>query len=167
MAIRDLIPTRKSEKSVPVRRDEWANPFMSLQKEINRMFDSFFDDFTPARWFGGGRDTYLPSIDVKETDKEVKIVAELPGMEANDVDISLSENVLTIRGEKKEEKEEKDGNYYHRECSFGRFHREIPLPAEVKQDNVNAEFKQGVLKIRIPKKPEAERKAKKIDVKVK
>jgi HSP20 family protein len=166
MAIKDLIPTNLIKKNVPVRRDEWSTPFYSLQREINRMFDDFFTDFKPARWFSESQNEFVPKIDLKETDDDIKVMAELPGMEVTDVDISVSEDILTLRGEKKVEKEEKEGGYYKRECSYGSFHRDIPLPAEIEQDKIEAEFKKGVLNIRLPKKPEAKRKSKKIEIKV-
>ncbi|NOX89960.1 MAG: Hsp20/alpha crystallin family protein, partial [Calditrichaeota bacterium] len=118
-----------------------------------------------SRFFGDSFGSFMPSVDVKEKDDEFVVTAELPGMDAKDVDISISDDILTLRGEKKEEKEEKEGNYYRRECSYGSFHRDIPLPAEVETDKVEAEFKRGVLTVHLPKKPESQRKAKKIQVK--
>lgn len=167
MAIKDLIPLNLSKRNVPVRRDDWTSPFFSLQREINRMFDDFFSDWRPGRWLAETEGQFLPGVDVKETDKEVKVIAELPGMDASDVDISVSDNILTLRGEKKQEKEEKDAGYYRRECTYGSFHRDIALPSEIEEDKVEAEFKKGVLTIRMPKKPEAQRKSKKIEIKVK
>ncbi|NOX90171.1 MAG: Hsp20/alpha crystallin family protein [Calditrichaeota bacterium] len=165
MAIRDLIQGNWLKKNVPVRREDWVSPFYSLQKEINRIFDNFFNELTPSRFFGDSFGSFMPSVDVKEKDDEFVVTAELPGMDAKDVDISISDDILTLRGEKKEEKEEKEGNYYRRECSYGSFHRDIPLPAEVETDKVEAEFKRGVLTVHLPKKPESQRKAKKIQVK--
>ncbi len=165
MAIRDLIQGNWLKKNVPVRREDWVSPFYSLQKEINRIFDNFFNELTPSRFFGDSFGSFVPSVDVKEKDDEFVVTVELPGMDAKDVDISISDDILTLRGEKKEEKEEKEGNYYRRECSYGSFHRDIPLPAEVEPDKVEAEFKRGVLTVHLPKKPESQRKAKKIQVK--
>ncbi|APF20506.1 heat shock protein Hsp20 [Caldithrix abyssi DSM 13497] len=167
MAIRDLIQGNFLKKNVPVRREEWISPFYSLQKEINRIFDNFFNEITSDRFFGDVSGSFVPSVDVKEKDKEIIVTAELPGMDAEDIEINISDDVLTLRGEKREEKEEKEGNFYRRECSYGSFHRDIPLPAEIDPDKVEAEFKRGVLKVRLPKKPESERKAKKIEVKTK
>lgn len=167
MAIKDLIPSNLMKRDVPVRRDDWANPFYSLQQNINRMFDDFFSDFRPSRWLTESGSQFLPSIDIKETDKEIQVLAELPGMEASDIEISIAEDTLTLRGEKRQEKEEKKGEYYRRECSYGTFRREIALPSEIVQDKVEAEFNKGVLSIRLPKKPEAQRKSKKIEIKIK
>ncbi len=163
MAIRDLI----QRKNVPVRREDFVSPFLSLQKEINKIFEDFFTDLAPSKWFKDENESFVPSVNVKEKDKEIVVTAELPGMDADDIDISITDDVLTLRGEKKEEKEEKEGDYYYHELNYGSFHRDIPLPAEVETDKVKAEFKKGVLKIRLPKKPEAQRKAKKIQVKSK
>lgn len=169
MAIRDLIQTNFLKKGLPIRREreDMLSPFYSLQKEINRIFDNFFNEITSERFFGDGMESFVPNVDVKEKDKEILVTAELPGMDADDIEINVSDDVLTLRGEKKEEKEEKEGNYYRRECSYGSFHRDIPLPVEVDADKVEAEFKKGVLKVRLPKKPESQRKAKKIQVKTK
>ncbi len=164
MAIRDLLPEWRGKRNVPVRREEWSNPFLSLQREMNRLFDSFFGDFSPVRLeegFGG----YFPRVDVKETNKEVVVEAELPGLDEKDIDITVSDDVLTLRGEKRLEREESQGGFYRMERSYGSFYRDIPLPCEVQTDNVEAVFRKGVLTIHLPKKPEAQRRAKKIAVK--
>jgi HSP20 family protein len=163
MALKELIPWRKKE--LDVRREE-ENPFHALQREMNRMMDRF------TRGFGWGEliedqgrwDGFFPSVDVAETDKEIRITAELPGMDEKDLDVSLSGNNLLIRGEKKAEKEEKGEHYFHKESSYGAFHRTIPLPTEVVEDQVEATFKKGVLKIRLPKSPEAQKARKKITI---
>jgi len=141
MAIRDLLPSSWSKKNVPIRHEDWFDPFYALRREMNRLFDSFFSEFTPARW-SEGLGSYFPRVDVKETDKEVRISAELPGMDEKDIDISISDDVLTIKGEKKQEIEEKEGSYYRMERSYGAFHREIPLPTEVEADKAEAVFKE-------------------------
>lgn len=163
MAIKNLIPSFKG-RQVPVRREEWSNPFVSLQREMNRLFDSFFNEFAPMKLDTGWSEFY-PTVDIKENEKEVKIEAELPGMDEKDIDIRISGNVLTLKGEKKQEREERNGNYYRMERSYGSFHREIMLPAEVEEDKAEAFFKKGVLTIRLPKKPEAQSKMKRIEIK--
>lgn len=167
MAIRDLLPATWSKRHVPVRReDDWSKPFYSLQREMNRMFDRFFSDFTPARWWdeetGMG---YFPRVDVKENAKEIRVEAELPGMDEKDIEISISDDVLTLHGEKRMEREEKEEGFYHLERSYGKFHRDIPLPAEVETGNVEAVFKKGILTVHLPKKPEAQLKSKRIEIK--
>jgi HSP20 family protein len=167
MAIRDLLPRRFNwgKRNVPVRREKSADPISMLQREMNRMFDSFFEDFGLAPWENDDF-RFSPQIDIKETGKEIQVIAELPGMDEKDFDISVNDQVLTLRGEKRIEKENHDENYYHVERSYGSFYREIPLPEEVDADKVEAEYKKGVLTIHLPKKPEAERKSRRIHVKV-
>lgn len=163
MALRDILPTPWTRERIPVRRER-ENPFYALQREMNRMFDRFFSDFSLSP-YEDRITSYWPSVDVSESEKEIKVTAELPGMEHKDIDISIANDVLTLRGEKKIEKEEKEENYYRKERSYGAFHRDVPLPAEVETENVEAIFKNGILTIRLPKKPEAQRKSKRISIK--
>ena len=162
MPIRSLMHS-PWKRNIPVRRTDDLNPFNMLQREMNRIFDNL-GDFFPTRSFEGIGGTF-PKIDIKEKDKEILVSAELPGMEDKDIDVHISDDVLTIKGEKKQEKEEKNGSYYQLERYYGSFHRDIPLPSEIETDKVDAAFKHGVLKIRLPKKPEAQRKTKKIEIK--
>ena len=167
MAIRDLLPATWSRKQVPERReDDRSNPFYSLQREMNRVFDRFFDDFTPTRlWNDEISGSYLPRVDVKDAGKEIRVEAELPGMDEKDIDISVSDNVLTLRGEKKMEREEKEAGFFHIERSYGKFRRAIPLPEEVDTGNVEAVFRRGILTVHLPKRPESQRKSKRIEIK--
>ena len=160
MVFKDLL-----SKNMPVKREEYSNPLSRLQNEMNLVFDRFFDDFHLSP-FQDRELTGLPKIDIKETKKEVLVSAELPGLEAKDLDISITDDVLTLRGEKKQEQKREEENYYHMECTYGAFNRSIPLPSEVESDNVKAEFKNGILKIRLIKKPEEHRKSKKIEIKM-
>lgn len=159
MALRDLV-----SRNVPTKRADVSHPLWRLQENFNRMFDEFFNNFNlepfESRILGK-----FPSVDIKESDKTVTVSAELPGLEAKDIDISISDDVLNLRGQKEEESESKEGNYYHKERTYGSFQRDIPLPAEVEFNDVNAVFKNGVLTITIPKKPEDKRKSKKIEIK--
>ncbi|WP_347275629.1 Hsp20/alpha crystallin family protein [Candidatus Kuenenia sp.] len=141
---------------------KWTN-VSSLQNEINRMFDQFFRgwDFSG---FGQEAGTWSPSIDLAETDESVVVKAEIPGIDPKEVNISIQDNNLIIKGEKKEEKEEKGKNYYRMERSYGRFSRSVELPASVDMEKVNAECKNGVLEITLPKKEEV--RPKQISVKV-
>ncbi|GIK40693.1 MAG: hypothetical protein BroJett011_45260 [Chloroflexota bacterium] len=107
---------------------------------------------------------FSPRVDVTENEKEVRITAELPGLEEKDIDVSLSNDVLTISGEKKAEREDKGDNYYRMERSYGSFHRSIPLPTEVDTDHCDATFKNGVLQITLPK-VHLKESAKKITIK--
>lgn len=128
------------------RFDPWRE-FFSIRDEIDRLFDRFLA--TPAT--ATAEFTWSPSIDVYETDSELVVKAELPGMSSKDVDITLTDDSLTIKGEKKQSEEVKSDNYYRRESVYGAFQRTIPLPVPVKQNKVKATFKDGVLEIRLPK----------------
>jgi len=161
MPKKNLVPSEK--KSVPVRREEY-NPFSLLRQEMNKLFDNFFRGFE-IEPFTGGFGAFSPSVDVKESDKEIKISAELPGMDDKDIDVSLTKDSLTIRGEKKQEKEDKGKDYYRMERSYGSFTRTIPLPAEADTEKVKAEFRKGVLTVTLPKTPQAIKETKKIPVK--
>jgi HSP20 family protein len=154
MNLKSLIPVGRDRN---VARSD-ANVFGSLQREIDRVFADFTRDFP----IFGGRDL-LPSIDVTETDKDIEITAELPGLEEKDVQINLADNVLTIKGEKKAEKEEKDKSYRLIERSYGAFSRSVELPAGVNPDAIKASLAKGVLKVSVPKPAPAQ--TKKIDIK--
>jgi HSP20 family protein len=148
MAITDLLPWKRSE-NVPARREE--EPSMTaLQREMNQIFDEFLTRSwgAPLSRFEG---RFTPRVNVEERDDEIEITAELPGMEAEDVDLTLTDDALTISGEKREEKEEERGNYHYMERSYGSFRRSIPLPGTVDADEVDATFKNGVLTITMPK----------------
>ena len=166
MAIKNLVPSIWRRGGIPLRREE--SPFYAFQREMNRLFDDFFQGFDIAPFgalleerFGG----FSPSIDLKEDDKEVSIKAELPGIDEKDIEVLLSDDALTIKGEKKEEKEERGKDYYHMERTYGSFNRVVPLPLGVDTTNVEAHFKNGVLSIKLPKTEEAKAKGKKIPIK--
>jgi HSP20 family protein len=167
MAITNLAPWRRGEKEVPVRRDGERDPFYALHRRMDRLFDDFFNNFSLTRFgdWGESWGAFNPRIDLSETDKEFKVSAELPGLDENDIEVSLTQNTLTIKGEKKEEKEDKDQNYYRMERSYGSFQRTIPLPYEVESNKVEATFKKGVLTVTLPKTAEAQKHTKKINIK--
>ena len=136
----------------------------SMQREINKMFDNFFR--------GGAVDDgsleaslWSPAVDVAERDDEFQVKVELPGVSKDDVKITMQDNILTIRGEKKQEKESKNSNYHRVERSYGSFQRSFTLPTSVKHDRIEASYKDGILTIALPKAEEA--KPKQIEVKVK
>lgn len=152
---KDVVPVGSAR---PVARQD-TNPFAFLQQEIDRLFDGFGRNF-PA-FAGGG--AVMPRMDVSETDKAIEVVAELPGLEAKDVQLNLADNVLTIRGEKKSEREEKQKDYHLVERSFGSFARSVQLPDGVAAEDVTAEIAKGVLKVTV-KKP-APKQSKQIEIK--
>jgi len=136
-----------------------ANPFAFLQKEIDRVFDGFVRDFPAFATTSAA----MPRMDVSETDKTIEVTAELPGLESRDVQLNLADNVLTIRGEKKSEREDKQKDYHLVERSFGSFARSVQLPDGVKPEDVSAEIAKGVLKVTV-KKP-APKQSKQIEIK--
>lgn len=160
MALRELIPWKRKE----LFAGKEANPFDSLQREMTRVFDRFSHRLGQEElakreeWWGSA----FPAVDIAETDKEILVTAEIPGLDEKDLDISLRGNHLYLRGEKKAEKEEKGEYYYHKESSYGTFQRVISLPVEVDEDNIEATYKKGVLKIKLPKSAEALKAKKKI-----
>ena len=148
-------------------RRESEHPFASFQREMNRLFDNFFGGFGLSSWApleGSSVPAFTPRVDVSETEKEIKVSAELPGMEEKDIDLSLTREALTIKGEKKGEAEEKGKDFYRMERTYGSFTRTIPLPVEVDTDKVEATFKKGVLDITLPKTAKAIEETKKISV---
>jgi HSP20 family protein len=135
-----------------------------MQREINKMFDSFFrggilDDGS----FGSS--LWTPAVDVAEHDDAFQVKVELPGVQKDDVKITMQENILTIRGEKKQEKESRSTEHHRLERSYGSFQRSITLPASVKHDKIEAFYKDGILTVTLPKAEDA--KPRQIDVKVK
>ena len=141
------------------------SPFLALHHEIDRVFEDFRRG-APWAGFGiaNGGARFAPLMDVVETDKAIEIDAELPGMTESDIDVSVVDNVLTVKGEKKSEKEEKDADYHMVERSYGAFTRSLTLPYEVDASKVDAKFNKGVLKITLPKSPEVKAKTKKIKI---
>jgi HSP20 family protein len=160
MALRDLVPWKGSSRNVAVQRNETGNPLLALHREMNRMFDEAFRSFDIDS-FGSSGMMGWPSVELNETDKEVKVVAELPGLDQNDVAIELSDGVLTISGEKKGETDDKQRFFSER--YYGRFERRIPVD-DVDQEKVAASFKNGVLTVTLPKLPTAQRKVKRIAI---
>lgn len=164
MAIRNLLPGMTGKKNLPVKRDSGDNPFSLLQREMNSLFDNFFRGFE-LEPFESRMGMFTPQIDIVESDKDVKITAELPGMDEKDIEVSLSNEMLVVKGEKKEEKEDKGKDYYRMERSYGSFSRTIPLPVEVQEDKIDATFKKGVLTITLPKSEKAIKATKKVAIK--
>jgi HSP20 family protein len=164
MAIRDLIPWNLS-RDVAVRRGAETNPFLTLHREMNRLFDDAFRGFDlsplgPDRMVGRALGGW-PNIEVGETDKEVKVTAELPGLDEKDVTVELANDVLTIKGEKKTETEDKDRLFSER--YYGRFERRIAVD-QIEEDKVSASFKNGVLTVTLPKSAKAQENVKRVAI---
>ncbi|MDW9531678.1 Hsp20 family protein [Sinorhizobium meliloti] len=150
MNVRDLIPWGRAQGQVPASyRDNDRNPFLALHREMNRLFDDAF---------AGG----WPSVEVSDRDKEIKVTAELPGLDEKDVELSLSDGVLSLRGEKRAETEDQENQFSER--YYGRFERRIALGYEVDESKVNATFRNGVLTVTLPKTEQAQSKAKRIAI---
>ena len=133
----------------------------SLRREMDRLWDSFFGERPLARVWEG---EWIPSLDVSETKDNFVVKAEVPGIDAKNIDISLTGDVLTIRGEKKHEKEEKEEDYHLVERGYGTFSRSVRLPAEVESAEIKASYKNGILKVTLPKSEKV--KAKEVKIKV-
>jgi HSP20 family protein len=154
MRIRELVPWRNREREHELsRRGESHDPFTALESQMRRYFDDFFEGFDLAPFGKGGLHEagLTPKVDVAETYDAVHVTADLPGMSENDIEVTLSDGHLHIRGEKHAEKEDKDKNYHRIERSYGSFQRSIALPAEVDSQKVDASFKNGVLSVVLPK----------------
>jgi len=176
MAQSDIEVRRASSPPAPTRRSG-GDLFQSFRNEIDRLFDQFsrggafgfpslrrmFEpepfEREPAAGFAA------PMVDVSEDDKAFHITADLPGITEKDIDVTLSGDTLTIGGERREEREEKDRNYHFSERRFGSFRRAFSLPAGVDRDKIEANFKNGVLSVTLPKTPEAMQQQKRIEVK--
>jgi HSP20 family protein len=130
---------------------------------MDELFDRFFSEpwWMPERYFGG---TFSPAFDISETDDEILVKAELPGVDPKDVDVNLTGNELTIKGEKKEEREEKGESIHTMERRFGCFCRSFSLPCDVQQDKIEAKYKDGILNLKLPKAESAKKKSLKIEV---
>ena len=147
------------------RRDVWQ-PFRgmeSLQDEMNKLFDFSLGRY-PLRSMGLMEGAWSPSVDVFESKDNVMVKADIPGMKKEDIDISVHGDMLTIKGEKKEETESKDKGSVKTERFYGSFNRALTLPSEVDEAKVKASYKDGVLEIILPKKEEAKPKQIKVDV---
>ena len=142
------------------------HPMDLLHRDMERVFDDFWRDFEVPMFgrFDRSFETLMPKMDVLEEEDSFRLTFELPGMDEKDVEVELQDNVLTVKGEKKSETEEKEDKFSYTERSFGSFHRSIPLGVDVLSDKVEASFDKGVLTIVLPKSPEAKKPTRKIPV---
>ena len=160
MAVRDLIPSRYQGSTPSLWRDE-IGPIGSFRREMDRLFDDLFRAPALGRLGDtGGLQVNWPSIDVKDKGNELLVTAEVPGLTDKDVELFVDNGTLTIRGEKKGEREERG----YSERFFGRFERKIPLPASIDDHKCKADFHDGLLSIHLPKSREAEESRKKIPI---
>ncbi|RWH29861.1 Hsp20/alpha crystallin family protein [Mesorhizobium sp.] len=168
MSVRDLIPWgRNNGNQAPALfRAGDRDPLLSLHREVNRLFDDVFRSFgstlpafSGASAFGGG----WPSVEISDGETEVKVTAEMPGLEEKDIEVLLDDGVLTLKGEKRSETEDRDRQFSER--FYGRFERRLPLGYEVKKDKVDARFSNGVLTVTLPKSEKAQSQGKRIAIK--
>ena len=155
-----IVPSKRSDDRSLAQRG--GHSFSHLRNQINRVFDDFWGE----SWLAPSREMparFWPQVDITETEKEIKVSADIPGVEAQDIDVSVEDGMLS-KGEKKYEREEKEKGQYRMERSYGSFERAIELPAEVDESKAKAEFKQGVLRLTLPKRPGAPSRRKKIAV---
>jgi HSP20 family protein len=163
MAGKDITTENQTGETLAERR-EWMNPFDSFRHEMGRLMDSFFHGFS-LHPFETRATVFTPHVDVVDTGKTINVSVELPGMDDKDIEVSLTRDALVIKGEKKEEKEEKGKDYYRSERSFGSFTRSIALPEGIDTEGGEASFKKGVLTVKLPKAKQAMKEARKIAVK--
>jgi HSP20 family protein len=156
------VTTEKASRTAP----QMWRPFENLRSQVERLFDEFDSGFWRAPFrqieatFGK-----MPAVDFSESDKAYEVTAELPGLDEKNVEVKLTNHTLTIKGEKRDEKEETKKDYYMHERSFGSFQRTITVPEGVDTDKVEASFRKGVLTVTLPKSAEAQKAEKKITVK--
>lgn len=166
MAIRDLIPWSRQENRLPApvngARESETHPLLSLHREMNRLFDDVFRSFGVPSFAGFDHSLGWPQVELAETEKEIRVTAELPGLDQKDVDIQVEEGVLTIRGEKKAEVEDKERGYSER--SYGRFERRIGLPRGIDRDMASATFRNGVLTVTLPRTEAANENVRRIPI---
>ncbi len=171
---RDKVEVKRSqeiEKKAAARAARsLSDPLLGLRQDIDRVFDSYFRGWPGLRDFGVGFPSGLaaidlsPDVDIAETEKAYKIAVELPGLDDKDIEVSLSDDLLTVSGEKKTEREESKKDYYLSERRYGSFKRSFRLPAEIEAGKITAEMDKGVLSITLPKSASAKRKQHKIEI---
>ena len=166
MNVRDLIPWRRSHNvASQILSDADASPFLTLHREMNRLFDDVFRAFDSPRslftrlpsWTGA-----WPSVEISDGEKEICVTAEIPGLSESDIEVLLQDGILTLRGEKRAEAQDKDRQFSER--FYGHFERRIPLDCEVEEEKVKATFKDGVLTVTLPKTERAQSHVRRITI---
>ncbi len=172
------IDVKRNQAPTPARQSESRSgaldPIRALRHEMDRMFDQFWRGFglapfqrmrEPERWSEEGFAFATPAIDFSEDEHAYHLTAELPGLSEKDINLTMSGDLLTLTGEKQEEKEEKEKNYHYSERRFGSFRRAVQLPQDIDREKIEARFKNGVLEVALPKTADAIQRQRKIEVK--
>lgn len=171
MSIGEMVPWRWGSLKRAGREDRPLESFRSeiasLHREMDRLFENLWSEglassLSSEDW---ARMEVVPQLDVAEDDTSFSVKIDLPGMDEKDVDVTLSDRVLTVRGRKEEDKETKEKDFYRRERAFGSFRRSIEIPASIDASKIEASFRNGVLTIQLPKTREAQEKTRHIEVK--
>ena len=168
------IKTEANPAAQATKASDWQ-PFEALRNQVDRLFHDFQTGFLQAPSYRSLLDSepfwhrdfgfnVTPAIDIVEKEKAFEVTAELPGLDVKNIELQLSDNVLTIKGEKQEEKQEKAKDHYVSERRYGSFRRSLQVPGSVDADKIEANFKSGVLTVMLPKSPEAQKKQKTIPV---
>jgi HSP20 family protein len=161
MQIKDLIPWARKDAASDAKSSS-DNPIATLQREMNQVFESFWNRVSHFDWPWGSGEA---RSDMVEIDNAIEVSIELPGMEMKDIEVTVNDDMLTVKGEKRIERQEEKKGYYLSERSYGAIYRTIPLPPGVDGEKAQASFKNGVLTIKLPQTPEAKAKVKHIEVK--
>ncbi|MFA6716669.1 MAG: Hsp20/alpha crystallin family protein [Victivallales bacterium] len=162
--INKFLPRHQRRDNYPSTDKGYYNPFLDLQKQMNDLFGTFFDDSSSLLAAPDKCGAFTPKFEISETDKGIDVSAEMPGMEEKDIDISIENNILSIAGEKRFEEEKKEKNYHLTERSYGSFKRSFSLPDGIAVDKVGAKFNNGVLTMHLPKTEEAKKKVTKVKI---
>lgn len=167
MSVRDLVPWSRdnSNRTPTIFGDGERDPFLSLHRQVNRLFDDVFRGFDsrlPALGISSSFGGRWPSVEISDGEKEIRVTAEVPGLEEKDIEVLLEDGVLMLRGEKRSETEDKDCQFSER--FYGSFERRIPLGYEVEDEKVSAAFRNGLLTVTLPKTEKAQAKAKRIAI---
>jgi HSP20 family protein len=178
--IRELVPKKAKKSHLPVNverytgfePDAWSRSFLDLRKATNRLFDDFYknlrmplmDEEAPWAFKTDIWESNWPRVDMSESDNDIVITAELPGVDKDSVDISVTDNRITISGEKREQQNLEERGYYKTERSYGSFQRSFYLPCKVESDKVDAHFTDGVLTVNLPKSMAESERIKKIPI---
>ena len=166
MKFKYLVPTRCDSHNEPAIHNPEFPSFL-LNSQVDRFFDHLDSNFfksSPFDFHSTFKQSYIPKVDVTETENEFLISAELPGMDDKDVDVTLDNGTLSLKGEKKIEKEDKQQEYYSAERSYGSFQRSFQIPETIDQNKIAASFIKGILAVKLPKVPEAKEEVKNIPI---